>query len=117
LLERNRKEILAVAHALEVHKTLAGEDVIAVIEGTKGPLVDGRPYHDPAFQAALETYHARAAAAHDDHAEVDDSMPVLIPAPPVDLVGVGGIAAAGGNGQRSASTADEDPDAPPPRRD
>ena len=113
LLERNRKEILAVAHALEVHKTLAGEDVIAVIEGTEGPLVDGRPYHDPAFQAALETYHVRAAAAHDDHAEVDDSMPVLIPAPPVDLVGVGGIAAAGGNGQRSASTADEDPDAPP----
>ena len=41
LLERNRKEILAVAHALEVHKTLAGEDVIAVIEGTEGPLVDG----------------------------------------------------------------------------
>jgi ATP-dependent Zn protease len=119
LLERNRKEILAVAHALEVHKTLAGEDVIAVIEGIQGPLVDGRPYHDPAFQAALETYHARAAAAHDDHAEVDDSMPVLVPTPPipVDLVGAGGIAAAGNGRQRSSdgSVVDEDP--PPPRRD
>ena len=119
LLERNRREILAVAHALEVHKTLAGEDVIAVIEGIQGPLVDGRPYHDPAFQAALETYHARAAAAHDEHAEVDDSMPVLIPTPPipVGLVGAGGIAAAGNGRQRSSdgSVVDEEP--PPPRRD
>ena len=46
LVRQNRHEILAVAHALEQHKTLAGEDVVAVIEGTEGPLVDGRVYHD-----------------------------------------------------------------------
>jgi ATP-dependent Zn protease len=106
LLERNRSEVLAVAYALEHHKTIAGEDVIAVIEGTNGPLIDGRPYHDPAFQQELEAYHAKAAAAHDDHAEMDEVLPILVPAPPVDVMGNG----RGGNGRTARrSTAEEPP--------
>jgi ATP-dependent Zn protease len=64
LLEENRREVLAVAHALEVHKTLSGEDVIAVIEGTEGPTVDGRGYLEPEFVAELEQYHRTAVDAH-----------------------------------------------------
>ena len=77
LVRQNRHEILAVAHALEQHKTLAGEDVVAVIEGTEGPLVDGRVYHDASAQEVLERYHEMAMTAHRDHAPVDTGLPEL----------------------------------------
>src|SRR5207244_2690885 len=41
LLAENRREVLAVAHALETTKTVTGEDISAIIEGREGPLVDG----------------------------------------------------------------------------
>ena len=84
LLAENRLEVFAVAHALERHKTITGEDVEAVIEGVEGPLIDGRPYHTPAFREAAEAYHARVVAAHQQHAKVDAPLPEL----PV-LAGVG----------------------------
>ena len=37
LLAENRREVLAVAHALERNKTLTGEDVAAVIDGVRRP--------------------------------------------------------------------------------
>jgi ATP-dependent Zn protease len=77
LLEENRTLVLAVAHALEITKTLTGEDVVAIVEGRKGPLVDGRPYHDPEFAALAETYHQRALVAHRGHASVDLPLPVF----------------------------------------
>ena len=76
LLRENRTEVLAVAHALETHKTVSGDDVEAIIEGRQGPLVDGHPYHDPAFAEEMERYHESALEAHRDHARVDLSMPV-----------------------------------------
>jgi hypothetical protein len=78
LLEENRREILAVAHALETLKTVSGDDVGAIIEGRQGTLVDGRPYHDPAFIEEIERYHEAALAAHRDHATVDAVMPVTV---------------------------------------
>jgi ATP-dependent Zn protease len=75
LLIENRREVLAVAHALETHKTLTGEDVIAVIEGREGPLVDGRAYLDPEFLATAEAYHAAVLRAHQEHARVDAMLP------------------------------------------
>jgi cell division protease FtsH len=62
LLLENRRHVLAVAHALETHKTISGEDVIAVIEGGRGPMVDGADY--VTFEDSLEDYHAQAMAAH-----------------------------------------------------
>jgi cell division protease FtsH len=62
LLQEHRRHVLAVAHALETHKTISGEDVIAVIEATEGPMVDGREYDD--FADSLEAYHLQAMAAH-----------------------------------------------------
>ena len=49
ILREDRSHVLALAHALETHKTLSGEDIVAVMEHTAGPLVDGRPYADESF--------------------------------------------------------------------
>jgi cell division protease FtsH len=81
LLAENRHRVLALAHALEAHKTLTGEDVIAVVEGKEGPLVDGRPYTDPALITELETYHEAAVEAHRSHAGLGTPLPIAIRKP------------------------------------
>lgn len=75
LLAENRREVLSVAHALETHKTLNGEDVVALIEGHPGPLVDGTPYCDPRFLEEAEAYHALAVEAHRSHAPMHLHLP------------------------------------------
>ncbi len=77
VLRDNRVEVLAVAHALESFKTITGEDVEAIIEGRRGPLVDGRVYRMPAFAIAAEAYHAQALAAHKAHGIIDVPLPSL----------------------------------------
>ncbi|MEV7971095.1 AAA family ATPase [Sphaerisporangium sp. NPDC088356] len=80
LLKDNRREVLCVAHALEQHKTLNGDDVIAVIDGTRGPLVDGSLYTSEEFYEELEAYHEVAAAAHRTHSHVTSALPQPRPA-------------------------------------
>ena len=63
-LEKNRSAILALAHALEVNGTLSGTDVEAVLDGTKGPLVDGTVYSRRDVKRELEAYHKRVLEAH-----------------------------------------------------
>jgi cell division protease FtsH len=75
LLVENWFEVLSVAHALETHKTLAGEDVIAVIDGVQGPLIDGRIYKTQQMHDELAAYHELAAAAHRHHGRVEASLP------------------------------------------
>jgi cell division protease FtsH len=82
LLRENRSQVLALAHALETHKTLSGEDVVAVLEHTRGPLVDGTPYGDETFMAALAEYHTAAARAHRDHSSEQLHIPVHTDAHP-----------------------------------
>jgi cell division protease FtsH len=82
LLADNRAEVLAVAHALETHKTITGDDVAAIVDGVTGSLVDGRSYLDPVFRHELERYHDAAAKAHREHSGVDTSMPMPMPPPP-----------------------------------
>jgi cell division protease FtsH len=86
IIRENRNDVLALAHALETHKTLSGEDVVAVLEHTRGPLVDGRPYADESFLAALNDYHLAAARAHQEHSQEQLNMPapaaVGAPVPP-----------------------------------
>ena len=77
VLEENRRDVLAVAHALETHKTVTGDDVEAIIEGREGPLIDGRPYHSKQFEEMAEAYHAQVVAAHKRHSRVDLPLPVL----------------------------------------
>ena len=86
LLEEHRGDVLAVAHVLETHKTVTGDDVAAVIDGTVGPTVDGRAYQEPAFRQMLENYHAAALRAHKEHGGVDARIPVPVPPPPVGAI-------------------------------
>ncbi len=79
LLQESRLQVLALAHALETHKTLSGEDVVAVLEGRVGPLVDGRPYRDPEFLRELESYHDAAVEAHRGHARLAQPLPAAQP--------------------------------------
>jgi ATP-dependent Zn protease len=81
ILQENRTHVLALAHALESHKTLSGEDVAAVLEHKRGPLIDGTPYADPEFIAELDVYHQAAARAHREHSQDQLSMPVPAAAP------------------------------------
>ncbi len=100
ILEEHRADVLAVAHALETHKTITGDDVAAIIEGHAGSLLDGRPYHDAAFRERLEDYHASVLAAHRAHAEVEGAIPVPLPPFPSELVS--GSTAAIGPGEGPA---------------
>jgi cell division protease FtsH len=78
LLTKNRANVLAVGHALEMHKTITGQDVSAIINGTQGPVVDGRPYHTPEFAATLESYHQQVMVAHRGR---DGATPLPVPVP------------------------------------
>jgi hypothetical protein len=90
ILDHNRAEVLTVAHALETHKTITGEDVAAVIDGIRGPLIDGRPYHDAFFRGQLERYHEAVVRAHAEHSGVEATIPVPLPPPPVGALPVEG---------------------------
>ena len=76
LLRENERYVLALAHALETHKTLSGEDVTAVLEGQRGPIVDGTPYADDDFLARLREYHLAAKRAHQEHNAPQVPLPV-----------------------------------------
>ncbi len=88
IITENRDHVLSLAHALETHKTLTGDDVVAVIERQPGPFVDGRPYADPAMIRDLEDYHDHAAAAHRAHSKIALGMPE-IPKPVLAASGPG----------------------------
>lgn len=77
ILRDNRLTVLAVAHALETHKTLTGDDVAAIIELERGPLIDGTAYAEEGFAEAVEAYHAMAVDAHKGHGKLDLALPVL----------------------------------------
>ena len=89
MLEKDRDSVLCLAHALEVHKTLSGDDVVAVIERMPGPIVDGTVYADPDFVAAIRTYHDEMLDAHRQSVQkVELEAPT--PEPQPVLAGVGG---------------------------
>jgi hypothetical protein len=75
ILQENRTSVLAIAHALETHKTLTGEDIEAVVEGREGLNVDGRVYRDQMFITQLEEYHSAAAGAHRGHTSIKLALP------------------------------------------
>jgi cell division protease FtsH len=78
ILRENERHVLALAHALESHKTLSGEDVTAVLEGGRGPLVDGAPYADDEFIARLREYHVAAQRAHREHGHPQLPLPTAV---------------------------------------
>jgi ATP-dependent Zn protease len=77
ILIENRIQVLALAHALETHKTMSGEDVAAVIDGVQGSLVDGRPYLENDLQEKIERYHDASLVAHREHRTPDVALPII----------------------------------------
>jgi cell division protease FtsH len=77
VLHENRLMVLAIAHALETHKTISGEDVAAIFEGRQGPKVNGRDYHHPSFLEVADRYHNEALVAHRQTGRVELPLPVL----------------------------------------
>jgi cell division protease FtsH len=75
LLEQSKVDIYAVAHALESHKTLSGEDVEAVIEGKWSRGIDGRVYKVERFVEVFDNYHDRIATAHLNRERVSAALP------------------------------------------
>ena len=86
ILKENRRQVLALAHALESHKTLTGEDVVAVLEGRPGPLIDGSVYARDEFITELEGYHRAALHAHRNHAKLTLALPAVPGQAPMALV-------------------------------
>jgi len=87
ILTDERRAVLTLANALETHKTLTGDDVVAILEGHPGPVVDGTAYHDPDFVREVEAYHEAALAAHQRHGHVQLALPTppgALPAAPTD---------------------------------
>jgi ATP-dependent Zn protease len=111
LLQDHRADVLRVAHALETHKTITGEDVEAIIEGRQGPNIDGARYHDPRFLDELEAYHTACAAAHRQHGGVEGSIPVPIPPPPVGALAAARPASGNGHAERRQTVAGTEQDA------
>jgi len=75
LLRDKRHQVLAVAHALETHKTITGEDINAILFYGEGPNVDGRHYANDQFMAQIEAYHEAANLAHWSHDPVGRPLP------------------------------------------
>jgi cell division protease FtsH len=98
IIAENRFEVLAIAHALETYKTITGEDIAAIIEGYPGPLVDGRPYHQPQFTEVAEAYHQRVLAAHKEQSKVDMQLPVWVDDRQSALAGAGSSNASNSSG-------------------
>jgi len=75
ILKENRGKVLALAHTLEIYKTISGEDVTAVMTGSRGPLVDGSPYQNADNIELIEKYHQAALTAHQEHQKPKVEIP------------------------------------------
>ena len=76
LLNAEKDAILSVAHALEVHKTITGIDVEAIILKKQGHIVDGSIYNNKEFVDLLHSYHNEVLLAHKEHREVSIKLPL-----------------------------------------
>ncbi|GAA4206525.1 hypothetical protein GCM10022252_68770 [Streptosporangium oxazolinicum] len=107
LLREHRRDVLCLAHALEAHKTLNGDDVVAILERRRGPLIDGSVYASDDFYAEIEEYHLEAARAHREHSHVARTLPVPPALPrlePAAAVIHGAVLTGNGHGSTVTST-------------
>lgn len=80
LLAADRHFVLSLAHALEKHRTLTGDDIDAIARGIEGTLVDGAVYTTEEARDILEQYHAEASAALREHRSEPLTLPEIGPA-------------------------------------
>ena len=75
LLIKNQDLVLILAHALESHNTLNGNDVESVLRREKGELIDGSLYRNPAVIKKIRKYHTDVLTRHAN----SDTKPVELP--------------------------------------
>jgi cell division protease FtsH len=75
LIEENELKVMGIAHALEQHHTINGEDITAIFDGSKGPLVDGAWYQTEEFEFLYRRYHAAAVEAHVNGTKLEAPFP------------------------------------------
>ncbi|WP_207756706.1 AAA family ATPase [Nonomuraea cypriaca] len=90
LLMEHRRDVLCLAHALETHKTLNGDDVVAILRREPGPLIDGTIYASDELYRELEDYHRDAARAHKEHSHIDRDLPGHVEAAGLPTAAFGG---------------------------
>ena len=78
VLVDNRRFVFAIAHALETHKTITGDDIDAIFRGVPGPNLDGWTYHTDEFMLSYEAYHLAMLDAHKRQERVTYALPVLV---------------------------------------
>lgn len=81
LLDQNRWFVCAIAHALEAHLTITGEDIDAIYRGIRGPTVDGAVYRTDWFLREYGNYLTAAHDAHHSHLPLDQPLPRPLPPP------------------------------------
>jgi len=81
LMYDNRWFLAAIAHALQQHKTITGEDIDAIYRGAQGPTLDGSVYRTDGFLEQYGAYLAAAQAAHREQGSIGASMPRYDPHP------------------------------------
>jgi hypothetical protein len=77
LLDQNRWFLLAIAHALQAYKTIAGEDIEAIYFGRQGPTLDGAVYRTPEFVRFYGEYHEAALVAHQKQGRLEAPLPIF----------------------------------------
>ena len=98
LIAENKAQVFALAHALESHRTLSGEDVEDVIDGRTGRGIDGSVYLDEHFVEVYSAYHERLLVAHMERVRAGVPLPTPADWMP-QLVGAGANGLpSGGNG-------------------
>ncbi|MEZ5262940.1 MAG: AAA family ATPase [Acidimicrobiales bacterium] len=94
LIDSNRWFLAAIAHALQQHHTITGEDVDAIYKGTQGPTLDGSVYRSDGFLEQYGSYLAAAQDAHRAQSQIRAIMPRFDPHPVHAMNGHYGMPAA-----------------------
>lgn len=81
LMFDNRWFLAAIAHALQQHKTITGEDIDAIYRGMQGPTLDGAVYRTDGFLEQYGAYLTAAQQAHRAESPIGAMMPRYEPHP------------------------------------
>jgi hypothetical protein len=75
LLDDNRWFVISIAHALQEHRTITGEDIDAIYQGEQGPTLDGAYYHTERFRQEIIEFLTAAREAHLTQGRLSHTLP------------------------------------------
>ncbi|MDP3173420.1 MAG: hypothetical protein Q8M88_03175 [Phenylobacterium sp.] len=77
ILEKDQLQVLTLAHSLEIFNAHSGDDLVAVIEGIQGTIIDDLPHKDRRILAKNEKYLEAALVAHRDRHTPEVPIPLV----------------------------------------